>query len=151
MAMKQRVLFICVHNSARSQMAEAWLNKICGQNFEVQSAGLEPGKLNPLVLQVMAEAGIDISKKNTQGVFDMFKSGQLFAYVITVCDETSAEKCPIFSGPATGFHWSFPDPSQVEGSEATKFDQVRVIRDQIREKIEQWCEEVSAQAATSAV
>src|SRR5436853_7856270 len=91
--MKQRVLFICVHNSARSQMAEAWLNKLCGENFEAQSAGLEPGRLNPLVVQVMAEAGIDISKKKTQAVFDVFASGQLFAYVITVCDETSAEKC----------------------------------------------------------
>ena len=65
-------------------MAEAWLNKICGQNFEAQSAGLEPGELNPLVVQVMAEAGINISKKKTQGVFDVFKPGQLFAYVITI-------------------------------------------------------------------
>jgi len=106
--MKKRVLFICVHNSARSQMAEAWLNKICGEYFEAQSAGLEPGALNPLAVQVMAEAGIDISKKKTQAVFDVFKSGQLFAYVITVCDEASAEKCPIFPGPATRMHWSFP-------------------------------------------
>jgi arsenate reductase len=149
--MKKRVLFICVHNSARSQMAEAWLNKLCGEYFEAQSAGLEPGTLNPLTVRVMAEVGIDISKKKTQAVFDVFTSGQLFAYVITVCEETSAEKCPIFPGPATRFHWSFPDPSQVKGSEAAKLDQVRVIRDQIREKIELWCEEVSAQAATSAV
>jgi len=146
--MKQRVLFICVHNSARSQMAEAWLNKLCGENFEAQSAGLEPGRLNPLVVQVMAEAGIDISKKKTQAVFDVFTSGQLFAYVITVCDETSAEKCPIFPGCATRLHWSFRDPSQVEGSETTRLEQVRLIRDQIREKIERWCEEVSAQAAS---
>jgi len=132
-------------------MAEAWLNKICGQNFEAQSAGLEPGELNPLMVQVMDEAGINISKKKTQGVFDVFKSGQLFAYVITICDETSAEKCPIFPGPATRFHWSSPDPSEVKGSEAAKIDQVRVIRDQIREKIELWCKRVSAQAATSAV
>ncbi|HKR53508.1 MAG TPA: hypothetical protein VJR93_04105 [Chthoniobacterales bacterium] len=73
--MKQRILFICVHKSARSQMAEAWLNKIYSENFEAQSAGLEPGKLNPLVVQVMAEVGIDISEKKTQGVFDVFKSG----------------------------------------------------------------------------
>jgi hypothetical protein len=99
----------------------------------------------------MDEAGINISKKKTQGVFDVFKSGQLFAYVITICDETSAEKCPIFPGPATRFHWSFPDLSQVKVSEAAKIDQVRVIRDQIREKIELWCKRVSAQAATSAV
>jgi arsenate reductase len=148
--MKTRVLFICVHNSARSQMAEAWLNNICGEYFEAQSAGLEPGTLNPLAVQVMAEAGIDISKKKTQGVFDVFKSGQLFAYVITVCDETSAEKCPVFPGPATRLHWSFADPSQVEGSEAAKFEQVRIIRDQIRGKIERWCEEICAQAAPPA-
>jgi arsenate reductase len=145
--MKTRVLFICVHNSARNQMAEAWLNKICGEYFEAHSAGLEPGKLNPLAVQVMAEAGIDISKKKTQSVFDVFRSGRLFAYVITVCDETSAEKCPIFPGPTTRFHWSFPDPSKVEGCEAEKLEQVRVIRDQIREKIEEWCVEVCAQTA----
>jgi arsenate reductase len=114
--MKKRVLFICVHNSARSQMAEAWLNTICGEYFEAQSAGLEPGTLNPLARQVMAEAGIDISKKKTQAVFDVFNSGQLFTYVITVCDEASAEKCPIFPGPATRLHWGFPDPSEVQGN-----------------------------------
>ena len=144
--MKKRVLFICVHNSARSQMAEAWLNHTCGEYFEAQSAGLEPGTLNPLAVQVMAEAGIDISNKKTQAVFDVFKSGQLFAYVVTVCDETSAEKCPIFPGPATRLHWTFPDPSQVQGSEGEKLEQVRVIRDEIRGQIEQWCDEVCPQA-----
>src|SRR2546423_3842795 len=114
--MKKRVLFICVHNSARSQMAEAWLNTICGEYFEAQSAGLEPGTLNPLAVQVMAEAGIDISKKKTQAVFDVFTSGQLFAYVITVCDETSAEKCPIFPGPATRLHWSFAIHHKLRGA-----------------------------------
>ena len=144
--MKKRVLFICVHNSARSQMAEAWLNHTCGEFFEAQSAGLEPGTLNPLAVQVMAEAGIDISNKKTQAVFDVFKSGQLFAYVVTVCDETSAEKCPIFPGPATRLHWTFPDPSQVQGSEGEKLEQVRVMRDEIRGQIEQWCDEVCPQA-----
>ena len=144
--MKKRVLFICVHNSARSQMAEAWLNHTCGEYFEAQSAGLEPGTLNPLAVQVMAETGIDISNKKTQAVFDVFKSGQLFAYVVTVCDETSAEKCPIFPGPATRLHWTFPDPLQVQGSEGEKLEQVRVIRDEIRGQIEQWCDEVCPQA-----
>src|SRR5436305_6121789 len=102
--MKKRVLFICVHNSARSQMAEAWLNKLCSEYFEAQSAGLEPGTLNPLAVRVMAEVGIDISKKKTQGVFDVFKSGQLFAYVIIVCDEDSAEMCSVFIVPATRLH-----------------------------------------------
>jgi arsenate reductase (thioredoxin) len=139
--MKKRVLFICVHNSARSQMAEAWLNHICGDLFEAHSAGLEPGALNPLAVKVMAEEGIDISQKETQAVFDLFRSGQLFAYVVTVCDETSADKCPIFPGPATRLHWSFPDPSQLQGNDVEKLEQARGIRDQIRFKIEEWCEE----------
>jgi arsenate reductase (thioredoxin) len=140
--MKQKVLFVCIHNSARSQMAEAWLNYVCGDYFEAQSAGLEPGKLNPLAVQVMAEAGIDISKKKTQSTFDVFKSGQLFSYVITVCDETSAERCPVFPGPAQRVHWSFPDPSTVPGTEEEKLRRVRAIRDEIRCKVEEWCEQV---------
>ena len=139
---KQNVLFICIHNSARSQMAEAWLNHLCGDFFEAQSAGLEPGTLNPLAVEVMKEAGIDISKKKTQSVFDVFKSGQLFGYVITVCDESSAEKCPIFPGPTQRLHWSFPDPSQVTGSRDEKLAQVRAIRDQIHARIDKWCAEV---------
>ena len=110
MIMKQKVLFICAHNSARSQMAEAFLNDICGDHFEAYSAGLEPGALNPMAVEAMREVGIDISHKGTQSVFDVFKSGELFAYVITVCDETSAERCPIFPGVTTRLHWSFPDP-----------------------------------------
>ena len=144
--MKKKVLFICVHNSARSQMAEAWLNHICGDFFEAQSAGLEPGTLNPLAIQVMQEVDIDISNKKTQAVFDVFKSGQLFAYVITVCDETSAEKCPIFAGPTKRLHWSFPDPSQATGTTEEKLEQVRAIRDEIRCRIEGWCEEVCPDA-----
>ena len=139
---KKKVLFICVHNSARSQMAEAWLNDICGEYFEAQSAGLEPGTLNPFAVRVMDEIGIDISNNETKAVFDVWKSGQLFTYVITVCDETSAEKCPIFPGPTQRLHWSFPDPSQVTGTRLEKLDQVREIREKIRAKIEDWCAEV---------
>ena len=123
-------------------MAEAWLNKICGDFFNAESAGLEPGTLNPLVVEAMQEAGIDISKKKTQAVFDVFKSGRLFGYVITVCDETSAEKCPIFAGVTKRLHWSFPDPSTLVGSREHKLEEVRKIRDEIRDKIQAWCEEV---------
>ena len=144
--MKKKVLFICIHNSARSQMAEAWLNDVCGGAFEAQSAGLEPGTLNPLVVEVMGEVGIDISRKKTQAVFDVFKSGQLFAYVITVCDETSAERCPIFPGVTTRLHWTFPDPSALAGDQQKKLAEVRKIRDQIRVKIEEWCEDVCPDA-----
>ncbi|MGZ5020036.1 MAG: arsenate reductase ArsC [Chthoniobacterales bacterium] len=148
--MKKKVLFICVHNSARSQMAEAWLNHICGETFAAESAGLEPGTLNPLVVEAMAEAGIDISNKKTQAVFDVFKSGRLFAYVITVCDETSAERCPIFPGVAARLHWSFPDPSTLVGSHSEKLAKVREIRDEIRDRIEEWCEEICPAAFTPA-
>ena len=130
-------------------MAEAWLNQICGDFFSAQSAGLEPGNLNPIVVEAMGEVGIDISQKKTQAVFDLFKSGKLFSHVVTVCDETSAEKCPIFPGPATRLHWTFPDPSQVRGSEEAKLGQVRAIRDEIRAKIEQWCEEVCLRTAVT--
>jgi arsenate reductase (thioredoxin) len=144
---KSNVLFICVHNSARSQMAEAWLNQICGDFFAAESAGLEPGTLNPLVVEAMREVGIDISKKETRAVFDVFKAGKLFSYVITVCDETSAEKCPIFPGVTKRLHWSFPDPSTLVGSRENKLVEVRKIRDEIRRKIEAWCEEVCPRAA----
>ncbi len=95
--MKKKVLFICVHNSARSQMAEAWFNHFCGDDWEAQSAGLEPGRLNPTVVEAMREVGIDISGNKTQAVFDVWKSGELFTYVITVCNEADAEGCPVFS------------------------------------------------------
>jgi arsenate reductase len=139
--LKSNVLFICIHNSARSQMAEAWLNHFCGDSFAAESAGLEPGTLNPLVVEAMREAGIDISKKKTQAVSDVSKSGRLFSHVITVCDETSAERCPIFPGVAQRLHWGFPDPSVLTGTQDEKLAAVREIRDAIRAKIEAWCEE----------
>src|SRR5262245_17637065 len=137
--MTDKVLFICVHNSARSQMAEAFLNDICGAQFEAHSAGLEPGKLNPVVVEAMQELGIDISRNQAKAVFDIVKSGKTFAYVITVCDETNAERCPIFPGVTTRLHWSFPDPSAVTGSKEDKLARTREIRDMIKGKIEEWC------------
>ena len=142
--MKQKVLFICVHNSARSQIAEAFLNDICGGHFEAHSAGLEPGRLNPLAVEAMREIGIDISQKKTQSVFGVFKSGELFAYVITVCDETSADRCPIFPGVTRRLHWSFPDPSTLSGTPEQRLVGTRKIRDQIRACIEMWCDEMCA-------
>src|SRR6201981_3156311 len=138
--MKKKILVICVHNSDRSQMAAAWLNDICGDYFEAESAGLEPGELNPLAVQVMDEVGIDISNNKTKSVFDVFKSGQFFPYVITVCDETSAEKCPIFPGVTKRLHWSFPDPAALTGSRQERLDSTRAIRDEIRARIELWCD-----------
>ena len=143
--MKKKVLFVCIHNSARSQMAEAFLNDVCGAEFEAQSAGLEPGTLNPLVVEVMREAGFDISKNKTQAVFDVFKSGQLFAYVVTVCSEAEAGGCPIFPGPTQRLHWPFPDPSRVEGTPEEKLEKIRQIRDAIRVRVEQFCAENGVQ------
>src|SRR5438309_8635879 len=139
--MKQKVLFICVHNSARSQMAEAFLNEICGDHFEAHSAGLEPGRLNPVAVEAMREIGIDISQNQTQSVFDVFKSGELFAYVITVCDESSAKGCPIFPGVTTRLHWSFPDPSKATGTLEQKMNETRHVRDKIDNQIRQFCAE----------
>lgn len=139
---KKKVLFICIHNSARSQMAEAFLNQICGDQFEAHSAGLEPGKLNPIVVEAMKEVGLDISGNQTKAVFDMFKSDRTFAYVVTVCDEASAERCPIFPGVTTRLHWSFPDPSAFPGTHDEKLARTREIRDSIKAKIEDWCSEV---------
>jgi arsenate reductase len=139
---KQHVLFICVHNSARSQMAEAWLNTLCGDRFAAESAGLEPGTINPLVVEVMREAGIDLSEKKTRRVFDVWKSGKLFHYVIAVCAESEEKGCPVFPGITTRLSWPFPDPSRVEGSEEERLQQVRTIRDSIRARVEEWCEEI---------
>jgi arsenate reductase len=134
----KRVLFICIHNSARSQMAEALLNQMCGEEYSAESAGLSPGTLNPLAVEVMKEIGMDISQKQTRDVFAVWKSGTLFSNVITVCDEASAERCPIFPGHTVREHWSFPDPSAFEGSYAEKLEKTREVRDAIRAKIAEW-------------
>lgn len=147
--MKRKVLFICVHNSARSQMAAALLNQKCGEFFRAESAGLEPGKLNPLAVEVLREIGIDVSRNKTQAVFDVFKSGQLFAYVITVCDESEAAGCPIFPGVTTRLHWSFPDPSKLTGSYEERLEGTREIREQIGDRIEAWCREVCGSEVVS--
>jgi arsenate reductase len=136
---KEKVLFVCIHNSARSQMAEAWMNRLCGDRFEAESAGLEPGALNPLAVAVMKEAGIDISHKATRSVLDVLKAGTLFSYVITVCDESAAEACPIFPGPAKRVRLGFTDPSKLEGTQEEKLVRVRVIRDSIRKAVEEFC------------
>ncbi len=125
-------------------MAEAFLNELCGDYFEAHSAGLEPGQLNPLAVQVMSEVGIDISAKKTQGVFDVFKSGQFFPYVITVCHESEAKGCPIFPAVTHRLHWSFPDPSAISGHYEQRLKGVRKIRDEIRARIEMWCDEMCA-------
>lgn len=123
-------------------MAEAWLNHICPDDFEAHSAGLEPGTVNPLAVKVMREVGVDISGKKAKAVFDVFKSGEFFPYVVTVCDESEAAGCPIFPGVTQRLHWSFPDPSAFTGTNEERLARTREIRDQIRDRIEIWCDEV---------
>jgi arsenate reductase len=134
---KIKVLFICFHNSARSQMAEALLKKYGGERFEVESAGLEPGKLNPLAIEVMKEDGIDISRNKTKSAFDFYKQGKKYNYVFTVCNEADEGKCPVFPG-AENTHWSFPDPSSFTGSWEEKLAKTREVRDLIEDKIKDW-------------
>ena len=135
---KEKVLFVCIHNSARSQMAEALLRKLGAERFDVESAGIEPGQLNPVVVEVLQEEGIDISGKKTQAVSDLLRQGKHYGYVITVCDETSAERCPIFPGTGRRLHWGFTDPSKFEGTREEKLARTREVRDQICQKIQEW-------------
>jgi arsenate reductase len=120
-------------------MAEAFLNRDCGGRFVALSAGIEPGKLNPIVVQAMKEKGIDISGNKTKSVAEMLASGQAFEYVITVCDETSAERCPTFPGKTTRLQWGFPDPSALQGTPEQKLAHTRTIRDEIERKVAAWC------------
>ncbi len=141
---KTKVLFVCIHNSARSQMAEALLKKFGGDDFEVESAGLEPGKLNPLAIEAMADIGIDISKNPTKRVFDLFKEGRMLHYVITVCDETSAERCPIFPGVTKRIHWSFADPSSFQGTHEEKLTRTIGVRKEIEAKVIEFIKMISS-------
>lgn len=131
----ERVLFICVHNSARSQMAEAFMRKYGEERFVAESAGLEPGTINPLVVEVMNEEGIDLADKGTNSVYDYYRDGRSYDYVITVCSKDAAERCPIFPGGGKRLHWPFDDPSKVKGTYEEKLVEVRRIRNAIREQI----------------
>ncbi len=135
---KKRVLFVCVHNSARSQMAEAYLTRHASDRFEVDSAGLEPGTINPYVVEVMKEEGVDLTGKKTNSAFDFLKEGRTYDIVVTVCDETSGQHCPIFPGQSRRLHWGFDDPSSFTGTEEEIKTRVREVRDSIKEKILQF-------------
>jgi arsenate reductase len=132
--MKQRILFLCTHNSARSQMAEGLLRYLGGEQFEAYSAGTEATHVRPLAIQVMAELGIDIAGQ-TSKTLDRYLT-EPFDEVITVCD-TAAETCPVFPGAKHRRHWSFPDPSQAKGSEEEQLVVYRRVRDAIRTRIEE--------------
>jgi arsenate reductase len=130
---RSRVLFLCTHNSARSQMAEGLLRQLAGDRFEVMSAGTEATHIKALAIRAMEEIGIDISGQEPK-TLDRYLD-EPFDYVITVCDDAN-EACPFFPGAQSRLHWSFEDPSRVEGSEEERLAVFRSVRDRIRERIE---------------
>ncbi len=136
---KTKVLFLCTGNSCRSQMAEAWLRTLGGERFEVYSAGLEPHGINPLTIKVMEETEYDMSGHSSDPL-DKYQGKIDFDYLITVCGHAD-ENCPFFPGMGTRLHWPFEDPASFEGPEDEKLDLFRVVRDQIKTKIETWLAE----------
>ena len=121
-------------------MAEALLRRQC-PGVHVESAGLTPGTLNPLAVEALREIGIDISGKATRDVFEVHRSGARFTHVVTVCDESSAERCPVFPGVHEKLHWSFADPSQLTGSFEERLAKTREVRDAIAQRVKVWCAE----------
>lgn len=138
--MPVRVLFICVHNSARSQMAEEYMNMLGKGKFEAESAGLKPTEIMPEVVEVMREEGVNLSGKQTNNVFEFYRTGRLFDVVITVCNEAEEEECPIFPGVTHRLSLPFPDPKSFEGTQEERLEKVRDLRDKIRESIEEFME-----------
>jgi len=139
-----RVLFICNENAARSQIAEAILKQLGGERFTVESAGFEPGPVNPHAVRAMHEAGIDIAGAKSKGVFELYRAGRAYDFVVAVCDKVTGEKCPIFPGMRSQrLDWSFPDPTTFVGSETAKYDQMLELRDSIRARIVDWLVEIT--------
>jgi len=131
-------------------MAEALLRHVAGDRFEAESAGFEPGVLNPLVVATLREIGIDISNARTKSVFDLYKQDRIYQYVITVCDESSSERCPIFRGMVhERLHWSFKDPSSFQGSPEEKLAQTRLVLNELQRKVEEFAKTIPADAKQS--
>ena len=130
---RARVLFLCTHNSARSQMAEGLLRHLAGDRFESHSAGTEATRVRPLAIRAMEEIGVDISGQESK-TLERYQQ-EPFDYVITVCDDAN-EACPFFPGAQSRLHWSFEDPSKAEGTEEERLEVFRLVRDRINERIE---------------
>lgn len=139
--MKKKVLFICVHNSARSQMAEELLKKLGGDEFKVESAGFKPTSINPLVVKVMKEEGIDLDKKATQSVFSLAKAQNFYGYVITVCDRAKESDCPIFPGMPKRIHWNLENPEDFTGTEEEQIEKIRELKEQIKRLVLEFIKE----------
>ncbi|HEY4440430.1 MAG TPA: arsenate reductase ArsC [Candidatus Elarobacter sp.] len=140
--MKPAVLFVCVHNSGRSQMADAFMRRFAGDVFDVYSAGITPGSLNPNVVAAMREIGYDISHARTKGISDAEITRHEYRYVVTVCAESEAEQCPIFPTEGRREHWYFDDPSAITSKDPdVVMHSVRSIRDGMLERVRSWAEE----------
>ncbi|MBF0498188.1 MAG: arsenate reductase ArsC [Deltaproteobacteria bacterium] len=135
---KPGVLFVCIHNSARSQMAEAFLRQMAGDRFDVSSAGMEPTTINPLAVEVMKEEGLDISDNQAKSVFSLYQEAKLYRYVITVCDESNSQRCPVFPGITNRLHWNFADPASFTGTHEERLAETRKVRDEIKKAIQDW-------------
>jgi len=144
--MRLRVLFLCTHNSARSQMAEGFLRHLAGERFEVASAGTEATRVHPLAIRAMHEAGIDLSSHTSKTLDSV--AARPWNYVITVCDSAN-ERCPLFPGQTVRLHWSFDDPSQATGSEDQRLATFRRVRDQIRAQLEAWLPSLDARGRSA--
>lgn len=140
----KKVLFVCIHNSARSQIAEALLEKYGEGEFQVASAGFEPGEISPFAVEILKEEGIDISNKSTDHLLDLFKNGKLFNYVVTVCDEATAQKCPIFPGVRARIQWDIKDPRAFIGTDEEKLNKFREVKDTIKEEVLKFIELVNS-------
>jgi arsenate reductase (thioredoxin) len=131
----KKVLFVCVHNAARSQMAEAFLNRLGEGLFTGESAGLEPGVLNPDVVEVMREVGYDISQNKTKSVFEFYREGKRYHYVVKVCDQINGQKCPIFPSTIKVLDWNHEDPAEFKGEREQRLSQARELRDSILKNV----------------
>jgi arsenate reductase len=132
MSTPKRALFLCIHNSCRSQMAEGWMRHLAPERFESASAGLEATRVHPLAIRVMAEGGVDISRQRSKTIAEL--EGQPYDYVVTTCDE-AREACPRWPGNARMLHWGFPDPAAAQGTEEERLVVFRQVRDAVRERI----------------
>lgn len=135
---RPRVLFVCIHNSARSQLAEEYLRLLAGDRYRVESGGLVAGTLNPWVVQVLAEEGIDISHKATQAVGDIYRRGHSYQWVITVCSREAEKGCPVFPGPVRRLNWPFADPADFKGSPEEILAAVRHLAAEVKQQIKQF-------------
>lgn len=136
-----RVLFICNHNSVRSQMAEAFLNKLGNGFFYAESAGLVPTEVHPATIMVMKEIGYDISKQTTNSVFGYYREGKEYEIVVKMCDKKEGDSCPVFNKTEKELYWSLDDPAKIEGTDEEKLNKLRKIRNELKIKVELLVEE----------